>query len=100
MLRDEDVQKLRLSFGGDGGMNTPESLISFISSARVRQPTHVPAHTAQLVLGRLLLLDIDGFRGAAIVFLHIASRRQRPDVLVLLAKRVPYDGHLDYLARS
>ena len=93
VLRDEDVQKLRFSFGGEGGTKTPESLISAVASARVPQPTRMPAHTAQLVLDRLFLLDVDGLRRLAIALLQTAIRRRRPGVLVLLAKRVPHDGH-------
>lgn len=96
VLRDEDVQKLRLSFGGDGGMNTPESLISARLSAGVCQASQVPAHTAQLVLGRLFLLDVDGLGwSGAIGLVEVVARGDRPRILVLLAKQVPHDWHLD-----
>lgn len=95
VLRDEEVQKLRFSFVGEGGMNTPESLISVMLSARVCEPRLAQAHTAQLVLCRLLLLDVDSLRIWLIgLASDVAICCSRTSVLVLLAKRVAHDRHL------
>lgn len=97
VLRDEFVwpQKLLRSSVGDGGKQTPESLISARISLKMSLSMRAHEPTAQFVLGRLLLLgQIQRPARAKLVAIAGGDCSRGPDVLVLLAEWVADDWHL------